>query len=98
MPGTAPLKFDAENVITESQWPESPRGNGGSSKDKLPEGNKQKEGEAIEITRRMDTEMAEEGEDDEPPRVVADYIHTPRKPRAMRRIQATEEADEDKQS
>ena len=39
--------------------------------------------------RRTDTEMAEEGEDNEPPKVVADYIHTPRNPTATRRIQAT---------
>ena len=56
--------------------------------------------ETVDTTRRMLTGTTDDWEedDDEPPRIVADYVPTPKRSRFTRRIKVTEETDEDEHS
>ena len=70
------------------------------SKTKSPRRSKSREEETVDTTRRMLTGTTVDGkeDDDEPPRIVADYVPTPKRPRFTRRIEVTEETDEDEHS
>ena len=66
----------------------------------MPSRSRSREEELVYTTRRLITGTIDDGgkDDDELPRMVADYVQTPKRSRCTRRVQITEESDEDKRS